>query len=426
MNIMNIIFLILMIYALLPAGFAFLYLFGYVYSFAELIQPYNLSILAGAAAYVVFMSQFLLSARIKFLERRIPQDRLLALHGAAGTASFALVCVHFIIKFLTIIRYAGISLQSAAGTFALLCLTVLSPMAYMVLRGKGRKKNQSPPYAGVKKGHNLFALAGLAVVIHVMLASSTWSAALRIFTLAWGAVTLSAYIRHKLIRPRGRAELKLVRVEELTPDVHRYTFDGEASHRSGQFGYFSFDSAVPGAEEHPFTIASAEGGPVQIVVRSAGDFTAALPKAPEGTLVKMDGPYGRFSPSRFPEGTPVIFLAAGIGITPALSLATDPGIRALYPLTILWSIRDDEDTKIGALLKALADSGEIRFSMRFSRTEGRIDGEFLDTEIPAESESAGPAVYFICGPEDFGKTMRKLLKQRGVEKRNIIEERFSW
>ncbi|MDC7225469.1 MAG: hypothetical protein PQJ61_01750 [Spirochaetales bacterium] len=410
--------IILLIYVLLPAGFSLMYLSGYIYSFTEFFEPYNISILAGAAAYVVFMSQFFLSARLRFLERRVPQDKLLALHGSAGAASLALVLIHFLIKFFMVVIPSGISFQTAMGTVALLALIILSPMAYLVLRGKAVKKDTSPPYAGVKKGHNIFALAGLAAVIHVMFASSTWSVALKIFTLVWGVLALTAYLYHKILRPGRRSELILAAISRLAPDVHEYSFDGRVARSSGQFGYFSFESENTGVEEHPFTIAASAGEQLKITVRGSGDFSSSMPELPVGTIVRFDGPYGQFSPNRFSEGTPLIFLAAGIGITPVLSLVLDQGIRSSYPITVIWSIHVDEDRQIAPDLQALADAGELGLKIRVSSLEGRIAEEFIEHE--------NSAAYFICGPGGFGKSMRMLLKNRGIKRRFIIEERFSW
>lgn len=418
--------LILALYALLPAFFAGLYFAGSLYSFTELFAPYNLSIISGSAAYVVFMSQFLLSSRIRLLERHIPQDRLLALHGSAGMASLVLVILHFIFKYFMILQYEGITFQSLLGLFALFISVILSPLAYKVLRGKGQKRGESLPYARVKRWHNLFALAGLAVIVHVLLASSTWSPALKIFTLVWGILTLGAYIQHKIVRPRLRKHLILHEVMELSSGINQYFFQGSVDRKSGQFGYFSFIGDVPGREEHPFTISSPSDKNVCITVRSSGDFTETLPQISLGTAVRFDGPYGHSHPRRFPEGTAIVFLAGGIGITPVLSLAQDKQIRTLYPITILWSIRDRDEAAVGACLQILADKGEINFQTHISGTDGRIDESFLKSGVLDKLVKDSPSAFFICGPGGFGTTMNGILKNQGISRRQIVEERFSW
>ncbi|MDT8298273.1 MAG: hypothetical protein RQ801_08245, partial [Spirochaetaceae bacterium] len=254
--------ILLILYLVLPLGFTSLYFIGNMYSPLALFESYNLSMIAGTLAYMVFMSQFVISSRMRFIERVIPQDRLLSLHGLTGMILAGLVLVHFIMKYVLVLRYGGVTLQSAFGALAVFIYAVLAPLAILVLRGRKPRKGGSPPYEKNRKRHNLFALAGLLVVVHVLLASSTWSWPLKITTLAWGLFSLGTYVRHKMIRPRRAASLVLFDVSPLASDVHQYRFKSESDHRaltervSGQFGYFSFESEVCGTESHPFTVAA--------------------------------------------------------------------------------------------------------------------------------------------------------------------------
>jgi hypothetical protein len=114
--------------------------------------------IAGALAYIVFMSQFVISSRLRFIERVIPQDRLLSLHGLSGMILAGLVLVHFLLKYVLVLRYGGVTLQSALGALAVLIYAVLAPLAILVLRGRKPRKGGSPPYEKNRKWHNLFRL----------------------------------------------------------------------------------------------------------------------------------------------------------------------------------------------------------------------------------------------------------------------------
>lgn len=420
------IFLILIFYILLPLFFSGLYFIGYLYSFSELLDLYNLSILTGAAAYIVFMSQFLLSARLRFLEHRISQDRLLALHGSAGLVSLLLVLIHFFIKLTMLIRFEGLSLQTVMGSFVMLIFLILSPPAILVLRGMGLKNGTSPPYARVKVGHNLFALAGLVLIFHVLLASSTWSVVLKVFTIAWGGGSLLAYCWHKILRPRRALRLEVVDYTEITPGIHQYIFGGDIVRKSGQFGYFSFLDDKIGQEEHPFTISSQAGEAVNITVRSIGDFTTSLSTVTKGTIALFDGPYGSFNPLRYPKGTELIFLTGGIGITPVLSLARDESLRSSYAMTILWSIKSPGEAVLASDLKALDHKGELSLHIQFSKKDGRIDADLLERVLPQVFRKRSSAVWFLCGPGSFIKSMNSLLRERGIPRTHIKKEHFSW
>lgn len=429
--------ILLIIYLVLPLGFTSLYFMGNLYSPLALLEPYNLSMMAGALAYMVFMSQFVMSSRLRFIERFVPQDRLLSLHGLSGMILAGLVLVHFILKYVLVLRYGGVTPQSALGALAVLLYAVLAPLAILVLRGRKPRKGGSPPYEKNRKRHNLFALAGLFVVVHVLLASSTWSWPLRITTLAWGLFSLGAYVWHKMIRPRQAVSLVLSDVSPLASDVHRYRFESEGDHKaltervSGQFGYFSFESDICGRESHPFTVAAPAGGDPEIVVRSDGDFTRGLTGVPVGTPVRFDGPYGHFTPASLEGGTPVAFIAGGIGITPFLSAVMDENVRRSHPMTLHWSIRSPKDELVAAPLRELADSGEITMKVVYTRNapEGHVAGRLSRAsleEIRQSVSSPEELTWFICGPSDFTSAMKENLLAMGVKRRRIRSERFSW
>jgi predicted ferric reductase len=409
-----------------------MYFFGYLYTASELLQPYNLSIIAGATAYVVFMSQFLLSTRLRFLERRVPQDRLMYLHGATGIAATALVMTHGSLKFFLLVRLEGPTLQSSMSLFALLTSVVLTPLALLIFRGRRRRNKagaaKSPPFEKNRIAHNLFALAGLIAVIYVMLASSTWSIGLKIFTLAWGTFTLGAYIWHKIIRPRKVHRLVLEKVEEASPNIHRLGFEGNFPRPSGQFAYIRFTSDPPGREEHPFTISSSAGEDLEITVRGVGDYTGILAGAPEGGEVSFDGPYGHFGPRKLPEGRPLIFLVGEIGITPVLSLARDASVRANHPITIIWSIATPADESVGRPLAELEAVGDLDLRILYTRNapEGKAFGRLDIEALRPLTETQATANWFICGPPEFGMAMKQYLRRLKVPRRRTTEERFSW
>lgn len=421
-------FLLLGLYILGPLLFTSLYFIGNLYSFAALFELYNLSIITGALAYVIFMAQFLLSARLRFIEKQFPQDKLLAFHGTMGMVLGGLIVAHFVIKYIEILRYSGPTLQSTLGIAALVIFALLTPAALLVLQGRARNRKKSPPYARAKSRHNFFALAGVLAVAHVYLATSTWTLSLKLITLAWGIFCLAAYVWHKLIRPRHAVSLELTGIEELAPEVTSYRFqasDGATPTRlSGQFAYFSFDNEVPGKEEHPFTVASSGSDAVEIIVKNSGDYTAAMPRAQLNTRVAFDGPYGHFNPHGIQAGTPLYFIAGGIGITPFLSMIRDQELRRRYPLRLIWSVRNAEDAGAAREALELAEKGEIEMTVRYTSRDGRIDSRVLADIIHPEERKTAPV--FICGPQGFGETIRTGLKELGIPKSMVREEKFSW
>lgn len=427
--------ILLIIYGVLPLGFTTLYFIGNLYSFLAIFEPYNLSMVAGALAYITFMNQFILSSRLGLLEKFIPQDRLLYIHGIMGILTAALVFSHFIIKYLIVLRFGTLMFQSLLGIFALLIYASIGPASLLVLRGRTRKKDSSPAYEKTRKVHNMFALAGLVTLIHVFLASSTWTLALKIFTLSWGVFALGTYVFHKIIRPYRAAPLEVSEVTHCAPGVYTYSFntiepDKLKARKSGQFGYFCFKSEVVGNECHPFTISSSASSEIETVIRASGDFTRGLKDVPIGTKVRFDGPYGHFNPEDFKQGTCVIMLAGGIGITPFMSMLRDDDLRSKYKMNLVWSVRTPDD--INVLSSIVKTDEQDDFSSRFIYTRTAPEGEStgrLNKTILTELMHKYPlkeTVWFICGPPEFSSSMRKMLKDLKIRPQRIRVERFSW
>ena len=409
-------------YILVIAVFLLLYLRGYIYSAAEVFTPYNISIYAGITAYVVFLSQLILSARVRWIENLFGQDTLLRMHGFLGVALFGALAVHGTVKLLMV----GSSVQTLLGIIAAGIYIVLAPLAVLVLQGRIAWREGSPPYEGVKISHNLFVAAALAATVHVQLAGSTYSPLLRAITLGWAALCLGAYIRHKYIRPR-RAPLFAVERVDLRPNdlvaITLTSSGAEIPRLAGQFAYFRFVSGAVEPEEHPFTLACAPGEPVKIIVRRSGNYTRTLTEAKPGDTVRVDGPYGRFTPGK-DSGRPLCLIAGGIGITPMLSMIADPGIRAARPISLLLSARDPGE--LSAIPELEAWRGDIHLVTFFTgagESFHGVDTETIEAFVPGEQRKT--ADVFLCGPPGFMDSMTRLLTDAGVPRRNIRSERFS-
>lgn len=94
-------------------------------------------------------------------------------------------------------------------------------------------------------------------------------------------------------------------------------------------GEFAFLTLHADEGPHPYTISSAWtcAGRITFIIKGLGDYTRTLSESVHiGDVVKIEGPYGRFS---F-QGTQKrqIWVGAGIGITPCIArmnaLATAP------------------------------------------------------------------------------------------------------
>ena len=162
-----------------------------------------------------------------------------------------------------------------------------------------------------------------------------------------------------------------------------------------------------------------------MVVRGSGDYTAAMPFLQPGTAVYFDGPYGHFTPSGLPEGTPLLLLAGGIGITPFLSMSGDKVLRRMYPMTLLWSVRTREECGIAPeFLQSVGTADAVTVKIVCSSEEGRAGRKDVDEMLDAAGKEH--AEVFICGPSGFTEAMRGHLRGLRVARSRIHSERFGW
>lgn len=171
-------------------------------------------------------------------------------------------------------------------------------------------------------------------------------------------------------------------------------------------------------------------GELQIAFREQGDFTAALSGLRPGAELFVGGPYGSFS---VPAGQdrPLVYLAAGIGITPFMSLLRDQVRRgSQVPVTLLYSSRTLNDTPFAAELLQMAKDYPwltVRFLV------GQVPGTFrphpavisgkLNQEVIAEfcDDSAD---YYVCGSSGYNKRTAEILAEHGVLSMQINTEAF--
>ncbi|MFY2860000.1 ferredoxin reductase [Mycobacterium sp. THU-M104] len=115
-----------------------------------------------------------------------------------------------------------------------------------------------------------------------------------------------------------------------------------------------------------------------------------------GTIVRLDAPQGNFV---LPDPAPrsILFLTAGSGITPVMSMLRTLSRRnQIGDVVHLHSAPTEAEVMFGAELAALAaDQQGYRLRVRKTRIEGRLDLTELDREVPDWRERQ----TWACGPE---------------------------
>ncbi|MCF8040413.1 MAG: ferric reductase-like transmembrane domain-containing protein [Desulfohalobiaceae bacterium] len=255
--------------------------------------------------FMILCLQFLLAARVKWIERAFGFDILIRFHKTMALTAAGLLLLHPLL-----IAYGGpgwkllIGLDLPwpiwAGKVVLLLLIV------NVLAGIF----QSRIKLGFEKwrlGHDLLAPA---ILVLILLHSWFIGDDLELAAMQgiWGGMFLLAgvmFVQHRFLRP-SRQRRRPYRVESCVQEaedvwtVKLVPPEGQSigEYYPGQFHFLTFfrDPSLP-VEEHHWTISSspAQKDYLSSTIKASGDFTATIGQTRPGDTAAVHGPFGRFS-----------------------------------------------------------------------------------------------------------------------------------
>ena len=140
-----------------------------------------------------------------------------------------------------------------------------------------------------------------------------------------------------------------------------------------------------------------------------------------GTVVRLAAPQGNFVMPA-PAPTSVLFLTAGSGITPVMSMLRTLVRRdEVTDIIHMHSAPTESDVMFGAELAALQQAHPgYRVRLRSTRTEGRLDLSRLADEVPDWRDRQ----VWACGPEGMLNDAEKVWDGAGLAD-NLHLERFA-
>lgn len=390
--------------------------------------------LTGLFALSAMVCTFVVVCRLRVLSRAAGITALLSAHRSMGVLAAGSVVLHIAVVIaadvdnLYLLTWVAAPPRARAATVATVALAGV--IALGVLRRRVRQDYELWRWA-----HLVLSVAAVGLsALHVLLVGQLVGQPVMRWVLVAVAAVLVAGLWHRLSAARRSSEHVVREVRHDSPSVCTLVLDPRGAplrFAPGQFAWLRL--AKGGGEEHPFTIASsASGGGCAFTVRSTGDFGTLLRNLPPGTPVWVDGPYGSCSLDLLPQpASGVAMIAAGVGITPMLSM-----VRTLA---------DRHDPRPLLLVRAAATPQELLFRHELAQLAQRLDltvVEVVRTPPPGWRGATGDigtpllrAVlphpgrrsaldHFICGPPGFVTAVARGLRELGVPEHRIHIEQF--
>ncbi len=383
----------------------------------------------GLVGMTMFALTLVLSTRHPKLERFFNgMNRVYTAHHVFGAIAFSLILFHPIALAL---KYALFSTNAAAnfllstdpsilfGTAALLSMMLLLFLTFFV----------SFAYHKWEITHRFLAAAFILASIHTLIIySDTQLSPLLYWYMVLVIVIGSIPILYRTVMPRLFVSYAEYIIDEVRPlDEHTVELFmtpvfKPIIHTAGQFIFISFENETVGKESHPFSIVSAPGDPrLTIAIKSLGDHTGRFKLIEKGMIAKVEGPFGMFSYTTA-RGKDQIWIAGGIGITPFISMArsvTDPA----YRIKVYYCVKDQAEAVFLNDLIAITEKNPNVETMAFCSSErGYISADALQTmhgDLLAKE-------FFICGPPAMMQGLKEQLIRKGVPKKHIHTEEFSF
>jgi len=235
-------------------------------------------------------------------------------------------------------------------------------------------------------------------------------------------------------------ELTVARVEQLTDDAVAVTFDVPAELAEDyafQPGQALTLRRVDGDrdERRSYSICAPMGSPPRVGVRElpGGFFSAWLVnEVRAGDTIEVLPPSGTFTAD---VSTPAdhVFVVAGSGVTPVLSLAGTALRDGESTVTVFYGNRRTNTVMFADELADLKDRYGARLQLvhvlsREPRdaevTSGRLDGDRLRTLVGALVDVEDTDHWWLCGPHGMVTEARELLVELGVPAEKVHQELF--
>lgn len=202
-------------------------------------------------------------------------------------------------------------------------------------------------------------------------------------------------------------------------------------YEAGQFCFLKLNKNKLYAR-HPFTISSApHQEDLEFTIKDTGRFTRTAKKLKKKDNIRIEGPYGTFTPEKNKD---LLFVAGGVGITPFISIIKDQTKRnTRAKMTLIYSSKTEKEI----IRKKELDELQIKNkNLKVIHYLSRENKEEYETRLEKENllkhlkhlnkkKNQEKTQLMMCGPEELKQKIRKIFKQENI-KIKMKEESFFW
>jgi predicted ferric reductase len=397
----------------------------------------------GLVGFMILLVQFLLAARVKWIERAFGLDILIRYHRYVAVAGTGFLVLHPLLLALghgswQLLTRFDLPWYIWAGKVALMLM--VANVLVSIYQGRIGLK-----FEKWRLVHDLLAPTLLVLVfLHSWFAGD--DLALPSMQLLWIAMLLLSswmFVYHRFLRP-ARLRRQAYRVE----DVHQETENvwtvklvppkGQTieDYLPGQFHFMTFfrGRELP-VEEHHWTISSspAQKDFISSTIKAVGDFTSTIGQTRPGDTAAVHGPFGRYSYRLHSEERDLVFLAGGIGITPLMAMLRHMrDTKDNRSIMLLYANRRENQIVYRQELDQMAkgkspDLTVVHFLSRpdedWTGETGHVDGERIEKYC---GQKLDQKVFYVCGPPQMAEGLIETLLKMGVSYRQIRREIFSF
>ena len=395
---------------------------------------YALSVLTATVGTYLALVLLLLAARIPVIERSFGHDRLITIHKKLGPWVVYLIAAHILLILQSNAQAAGYSavdelvrLWNASGDMRLAILgTLIFLIAGLVSWKRIRNRISHETWWTI---HLLFYLATVMAFFHQITEAGPflegWPRALWIGLYV---ITAAALLYYRLVLPQWRTfryQLRVERVIRETPNVVSVVMKGRNLHRlrirPGQFMNFRFNAPGQRLDAHPYSISgiALHANKLRITVKDLGDASAGLADLQPGTRVGFEGPYGAVTPERH-QGSRVVLVAGGVGISPVRSLAE--AFAGRTQVDVVYRASSERDLALGDELAAFTRKPGFRYhALAGPRKIHPLDAKQLHGLVG----NLSTADVFICGPEALAESVAHAAVSLGASRERIYQEEYN-